>query len=59
MREQGLAVIDLGPAIGRAAQERGDARLFTEQGHLSAEGNRLLALNLGRELDPWLAAAQR
>lgn len=59
LREQGLAVIDLGPAIGRAALARGDARLFTEQGHLSAEGNRLLALNLGRELDPWLAAAQR
>ncbi len=58
LREQGIDVLDLGAAVGREALAHGADTLFTAQGHLSPEGNRLLAKDLERELRPWIEAAK-
>lgn len=58
LREHGLDVLDLGPAIANEALDHGDERLFTGQGHFSPEGNRVLARSLEIELRPWLEAAR-
>jgi hypothetical protein len=59
LRERGLDVLDLGPAIAGEAREGGVERLYTARGHLTPEGNRVLAASLEIELKPWLEAAQR
>ena len=59
LREHDLDVLDLGPPIAREAAAHGVERIFAAGGHLSAEGNRLLARELERELVPWIAAAHR
>lgn len=59
LRERDLDVLDLGPAIAEEASARGVERLFTGQGHMTPEGNQVLAQHLESELRPWLDAAKR
>jgi hypothetical protein len=59
LRERGLDVLDMGPAFAREGLARGHEGLFTPGGHLSPEGNQVLAQNLETELRPWIDAATR
>jgi hypothetical protein len=59
LREHGIDVLDLGPDFGRAARERGLERIYTAQGHHSAEGNSLFADVLERQLQPRIESEQR
>jgi hypothetical protein len=52
-------VIDLAPALRRAALAHGLDALYTATGHHTAEGNRVVAETLAEELRPWIELAQR
>lgn len=59
LRRGGLDVVDLGPVAARVAQERGEAFLFQADGHLTPEGNRLVARTLVDALGPRSAATRQ
>jgi len=58
LQARSLDVIDLGPPMARAVRERGRSCCFARDGHLSPEGNRLLAGWLLERLTPRLQQAR-
>jgi hypothetical protein len=61
LRAQGIEPIDLGPPMTRVVRERGEACCFAADGHLSVEGNELVAGWLAERIaaTPAAAAAER
>lgn len=56
LRERGIEPIDLGPPMARVVRERGAACCFAPDGHLSVEGNELVARWLAERIDARPAA---
>ncbi|HTF90324.1 MAG TPA: GDSL-type esterase/lipase family protein [Planctomycetota bacterium] len=57
LRAKQLDVIDLGPPIVQA-MDSGTENLFLPSGHMTPAGNHLLAQELDRALEPWIAKAK-
>jgi hypothetical protein len=54
LREDGVQVIDMGPAMARAGVAQGIDRLFLPSSHMTPTGNRIFAEELDRQLQPVL-----
>jgi hypothetical protein len=59
LRRAGLEVLDMGPPLAKAGDERGLSQIYLSTGHLSPLGNRILAEALEAELRPHLADLKR
>jgi len=58
LRARGIETIDLGPPMAQVVRERGEACCFAADGHLSVEGNELVARWLSERIAPGPALAR-